>query len=229
MSNQAPVADDEFVLRRVAAAYYDPTLPVPVQRDAFLPWPRDITGLSVFRERYIRPEEIVADLPPDNPEFVMGVFGDFTGMPEEQSLGDGWLLPVHPDDKERSYQRWRAAVEAGTPFENEYRRLYSRVIPGVEVEILSWVLLLSAPVTTETAIAVPLPAPYSPEPLQFRSVFDPEIGEFIDVAIHERRSLNAGALIPGPAVIVEDETSTVVSRLFDARIDAFGYIELTRR
>jgi hypothetical protein len=30
-------------------------------------------------------------------------------------------------------------------------------------------------------------------------------------------------------VIVEDETSTVVSGLFDARIDAFGYIELMRR
>ena len=29
-------------------------------------------------------------------------------------------------------------------------------------------------------------------------------------------------MIPGPAVIVEDETSTVVSRAFDARIDAYG-------
>ena len=30
-------------------------------------------------------------------------------------------------------------------------------------------------------------------------------------------------------MIVEDETSTVVSRLFDAKIDRFGYIELIRR
>jgi hypothetical protein len=30
-------------------------------------------------------------------------------------------------------------------------------------------------------------------------------------------------------VIAEDETSTVVSPLFDARIDRFGYIEMTRR
>ena len=35
-------------------------------------------------------------------------------------------------------------------FEDEYRRLYSRVIPGVEVEILSWVMLLSAPVPAES-------------------------------------------------------------------------------
>jgi N-methylhydantoinase A len=114
-------------------------------------------------------------------------------------------------------------------FENEYRRLYSRVIPGVEVEILSWVMLLSAPVPTETKTAAPVSARYSPEPARLRSVFDPETGEFIEVAIHDRRDLKTGALIPGPAIIVEDETSTVVSRLFDARIDAFGYIELTRQ
>jgi N-methylhydantoinase A len=62
-----------------------------------------------------------------------------------------------------------------------------------------------------------------------RPVFDPETGEFVEVAIHERSKLRPGAVIRGPAVVVEDETSTVVSRLFDARIDAFGYIELTRR
>jgi N-methylhydantoinase A len=46
---------------------------------------------------------------------------------------------------------------------------------------------------------------------------------------HRDGGLHSGAEISGPAVIVEDETSTVVSRLFDARIDDFGYIELTRR
>ena len=78
----------------------------------------------------------------------------------------------------------------------------------------------------------PLPAapePYRPQPARSRPVLDPESGEFIEVAIHERRDLLPGAAIPGPAVIVEDETSTVVSRLFDAHIDASGYIELTRR
>jgi N-methylhydantoinase A len=49
------------------------------------------------------------------------------------------------------------------------------------------------------------------------------------VAIYERQDLAPGAVIPGPAVIVEDETSTIVSRSFDARIDALGYIELTRK
>jgi len=114
-------------------------------------------------------------------------------------------------------------------FETEYRRLYSRVIPGVEVEILSWVTLLSAPRPAEGETVLPAPEPHAPEPARSRPVFDPETGEFIEVAIHERGHLRPGALIRGPAVIVEDETSTVVTQMFDARVDAFGYIELTRR
>ena len=90
-------------------------------------------------------------------------------------------------------------------------------------------MLLSAPRPTETETVAPKAEPYAPEAQRSREVFDPEAGEFIEVAIHERRDLRPGALIPGPAVITEDETSTVVSHLFDARINAFGYIELIRR
>jgi N-methylhydantoinase A len=121
------------------------------------------------------------------------------------------------------------AVLLHTAFEDEYRRLYHRVIPGVEVEVLSWVLLLSAPSPAETAAPLATRRPYTPPPARFCRVFDPDTGEFIEAAIHERRGLRPGAAISGPAIIVEDETSTVVTRLFDARIDAFGYIELTRR
>ena len=48
------------------------------------------------------------------------------------------------------------------------------------------------------------------------------------VPIYWRPDLTPGAIIKGPAVIAEEETSTVVSPRFDARIDRFGYIELSR-
>jgi N-methylhydantoinase A len=114
-------------------------------------------------------------------------------------------------------------------FERAYRALYSRVIPGVEVEVLSWVLLLSGPVPAGEGEAPAEPAASYPEPSRRRAVFDPDGAEFVEVAIHERAALSPGAVIPGPAVIVEDETSTVISRSFEARIDARGYIEMTRR
>ena len=60
-------------------------------------------------------------------------------------------------------------------------------------------------------------------------MFDPASGAFIDTPIYARVDLAPGARIQGPAVIAENDTSTVVSPAFEAKIDRFGYIELTRR
>jgi N-methylhydantoinase A len=113
-------------------------------------------------------------------------------------------------------------------FEAAYRRLYSRAIPGVDIEILSWAVSVAAPATGSLAEPSSERA-YEPQPNARRRVFDPHRGEFLDVAVYWRSDLAPGARIPGPALIAEDETSTVVSPLFDARIDHFGYIEMTRR
>jgi N-methylhydantoinase A len=131
-------------------------------------------------------------------------------------------LPARP-------YRAEDAGELLAAFEAAYRRLYSRVIPGVEVEILSWVLLLSGPVPAADGAAPAEPAPSYPQPARRRAVFDPDGADFVEVAIYERGALPPGAVVPGPAVIIEDETSTVVGGNFDARIDAFGYIDLRRR
>ena len=118
-------------------------------------------------------------------------------------LGSAWLLWAHTE--------W---------FENPSL---------VKVEVLSWVVLLSGPVPHEDDVAAALPLPSHPAPARIRVVFDPDSADFVEVPIHERDALPPGAIIPGPAIIVEDETSTVINRNFDARIDARGYIELTRR
>jgi len=128
-------------------------------------------------------------------------------------------------------KRYRAedAGEIRTAFEEAYRRLYSRIIPGVEVEVLSWVVLVSTPAPVAEVTPPAAPPAYRATPARSRPVLDPESAEFVEVAIYERAALSPGATLEGPAVIIEDETSTVISRNFDARIDAFGYIELVRR
>jgi len=120
----------------------------------------------------------------------------------------------------------RAAITA--LFEDAYRRLYSRPIPGVDIEILSWVVTISTPAQGDLATAMPI-RPSEPKPRAQRALFDPQAGEFQDVAIYWRSDLAPGATIAGPAVIAEDDTSTVVSPLFEAQVDKFGYIALTRR
>ncbi|MBV9521759.1 MAG: hypothetical protein JO010_03135 [Alphaproteobacteria bacterium] len=71
--------------------------------------------------------------------------------------------------------------------------------------------------------------PSTPGPQARRRVFDPVAGEFLEVPIYRRRDLAPGAAVAGPAIIAEDETSTLVSPRFDASIDGFGYIELRRK
>jgi N-methylhydantoinase A len=120
----------------------------------------------------------------------------------------------------------RAAITA--LFEDTYRRLYSRPIPGVDIEILSWVVTISAPAQGELATEAPVRASEAKARAR-RRLFDPQAGEFQNVPIYWRGDLAPGAKIAGPAVITEDDTSTVVSPLFEAQIDKFGYIALTRR
>ena len=46
---------------------------------------------------------------------------EYTGIPEADQLGYGWLQQLHPDDRERVATEWRAAVESGTHFDTEFR------------------------------------------------------------------------------------------------------------
>jgi PAS domain S-box-containing protein len=75
---------------------------------------------------------------------------EFTGQSEEAIKGWGWIEAVHPDDRERASQAWIKAVEAKSPYENEFRvRKYdgsyplflARAIPVLEEDgsIREWV------------------------------------------------------------------------------------------
>lgn len=46
---------------------------------------------------------------------------EYTGMSREESLRDGWIGPLHPDDRDRSVKLWRAATKKGKTYEIEYR------------------------------------------------------------------------------------------------------------
>jgi len=113
-------------------------------------------------------------------------------------------------------------------FEKRYAEIFGRAVPGVEVEILAWSVTMSASVGGETSDP-PSPRASRPEAKERRRLFDGLLGEYKDVPVHWRDELAAGSLIHGPAIIAESQTATVVSAVFDARIDRFGHIVLERR
>ncbi len=56
-------------------------------------------------------------------DYVNGTCADFTGLPIEKLLNEGWLDTVHPEDRDRAVATYTPAVEARRPFHFEYRVL----------------------------------------------------------------------------------------------------------
>jgi N-methylhydantoinase A len=113
-------------------------------------------------------------------------------------------------------------------FEREYRLLYGRTIPRLSLEAMSWSLSLAqSRVLPERARDVP--PSNRPASSRTRAVFDHDLGAFADVPVYARSELSPGAFLPGPVLIVEDETSSLVNKNHDVLVNALGYLVLTRK
>jgi len=119
----------------------------------------------------------------------------------------------------------RAALRRA--FETEYARLYGRTIPHLEVEVLSWSLIV------RTATPAPIKAARGPRravprPDGTRALYDPAAQRFRSAAVRDRTKLLPGAAFPGPALVVEDQTTTVVGAGYRASVNSLGYLVLER-
>jgi N-methylhydantoinase A len=141
-------------------------------------------------------------------------------------VGQGHEIPVSLPVKAYGQQHgeiFRAA------FESAYTQLYGRIIEGVDIEVLSWTLTISAtppepanlPEISETVGALP-------EPEGSQGLFDPALGKRVDTPVYLRNRLRPGDRLPGPALITEDQTTTIVTSRYTAEIDPRGHIVMTR-
>ena len=112
-----------------------------------------------------------------------------------------------------------AAVRAS--FDATYARLYGRVIPGLEVEALTWILSLAEAHALPACGVMPVDCPAGAASGRQR-VVDPATGVAAMADTYMRAALPAGARLMGPAVILEDGTSTIVPPGFSAKLAAAG-------
>ena len=110
-------------------------------------------------------------------------------------------------------------------FNTEYTALFGQPIPGIGVEVLTWSVLV------RTQRAVPRK---SPTVLQRKSVASTDERQLLDskghyqsVAVYERDTLDIGAVIDGPAVVTEAQTTTVVSTEWRAFVDENGFVVIS--
>jgi N-methylhydantoinase A len=118
-----------------------------------------------------------------------------------------------------------AALRAA--FEDHYRANYGLTLPNMGVETVTWSVTLSSAPIPHQAAADARPAP-APAPRHNRPVFDPALGRSTDLPVYDRADLRPGCAVPGPAIIAEAETSTILTADFRATVNSLGYLMLER-
>ena len=105
-------------------------------------------------------------------------------------------------------------------FAEEYERLYKRLNPGVEIEVVNWRLVASGP-RPQIALQPPaasgrsLAAACKGE----RLVYLPEYEDFVPCSVYDRYLLPVGATCSGPAIVEERECTVVIGPGAQANVD----------
>jgi N-methylhydantoinase A len=115
----------------------------------------------------------------------------------------------------------RAALRAA--FDATYARLYGRVIPGLEVEVVTWTLSLAEPHELPDRWSEP-PDRGIAEPIGQCRIVEATADAAVDAALFARARLTVGVRVIGPAVIAEEGTSTIVPSGYGARVGSGGDI-----
>ena len=143
-------------------------------------------------------------------------------LAEVRYAGQGHELRVPVREGELTRESF---AQLHADFEVAYERNYGLRIPGGEVEVVTWSLTVSTP--PAAAQAATLPSRESAARAHAtRDVWDPATGRHIAFAVHWRFDLAPGAVAAGPALIVENETTTLVPPGWNARVDSAGHLRL---
>ena len=114
-------------------------------------------------------------------------------------------------------------------YDGEYARFFDRPVPGSDVEIMSYAVVVTtavqdvrAPGREESLFAT------EAVPARTQLVRDTTTGAVSAWGIYDRTSLAPDATITGPAIVAEDETSTLIGPGWTATVNGLGYIEMVR-
>ena len=106
-------------------------------------------------------------------------------------------------------------------FEASYRKLYGRTFSGAPLEAMSFRLTASAhrQVAQVTGIS---PDARGDGRVGTRRAFCPRARAWADFAVHRRAAIAPGVPFPGPAIVEENESTTVIPGGARARVDEHG-------
>ena len=132
-------------------------------------------------------------------------------------------IPLPPGPIPNDFDKW-LQVE----FDRIYEENFGRTVPNVDLEVMNWGFVAATPIRE----APPIPSPRGtrkPAPDGTRKIYWGQSRRKLEVPYYERGNLKRGHRINGPALVVETQTTTLISPEFDAVIDAVGNIVMKRR
>lgn len=139
--------------------------------------------------------------------------------------GQGWEIPVV-----LPYKSFAAEDKSGilTGFEAAYRTLFGRVIDGLGIEITNWSLVVTS-VLPETSPVERHTGGASVIPIRTRQFFDAALRRTVSAQEVDRAAMIAGRTVEGPAIIVERETTTIVTSAYRAVGQGDGSLRLIHK
>lgn len=143
-------------------------------------------------------------------------------------VGQGWEIPVPLPDRPFTKADVAALQDS---FRDAYACFFGRAIGGLDglgIEIVTWSVKAQDERTLPKRHEVTF-GRTTAEAGTRRLVFDPATGAALPTAIVERAALQPGARVSGPAVVVERETSTVVTSPFDVVMQDDGSLLILRK
>lgn len=138
--------------------------------------------------------------------------------------GQGYEIAVDLDEDMESLTE----TALRSRFEDNYRALYGRTIPGLTVEILSWTLNLVAGKKASGLPPETVQAVRELTPERRTTLFDPVAGRAVDASCFDRDALRPGDAVAGPALIREAQTTVVVAAGFTVCVGERGSLVLER-
>ena len=138
-------------------------------------------------------------------------------------VGQGYEIAVEFDPQATDDETLQGA------FDDAYRGLYDRLIPDLDVEILSWTLTVSTqPEGTPRTLREFTDAPAGATDLESTRQSVVEEGTAVEARKIDRRSLRPLERIRGPLLVVEDQTTTVVPSTYSIHVNERADLVLER-
>ncbi len=138
--------------------------------------------------------------------------------------GQGWEIPVTLENS--TFDEF-AAVGLGATFTKAYEEFFGRAIEDLAIETVSWSVRVASQVDQPELVEL-TGAQETVAGSSSRPIFDPVSGEMVESTIIERSELSPGSAVNGPAVIVEEQTTTVLGSHHIAVMQSDGTLLVTR-